>query len=257
MQEIALIGYTGFVGGNLVKQNSFKYLYNSKNIKDIAGKEFQLVVCAAAPSTKRLANKEPEKDIESIRSLLINLEKIKAGEFILISTIDVYPVPFEVDEDTPINSRSACPYGKHRRILEKFIEDKFSLPMIVRLPGLFGTGLKKNIIYDFLNNNRLDCIHQEGVYQFYNLDYLWKDIRKARENNLRLINFATEPVSVREIAKECFGIEFINNLNSPASNYKMYTKYGYLWESKNHYIYSKSSVLKDLKNFVSSRTEKK
>lgn len=42
----ALIGYTGFVGGNLAKQMSFDRVYNSQNIADIEGKQFNLVVCA-------------------------------------------------------------------------------------------------------------------------------------------------------------------------------------------------------------------
>jgi len=33
------------------------------------------------------------------------------------------------------------------------------------LPGLFGDGLKKNVIYDLMNNNLPDKIQAEGKYR--------------------------------------------------------------------------------------------
>ena len=153
----ALIGYTGFIGGNILNQERFDRLYNSKNIEDIRGQEFDLIVCAGAPGVQWLANKEPDKDYESIKRLMNNLEKVKTKEFVLISTILVYSNPSVVDEDTPIDIGDLLPYGRHRRILEEFAESRFGAT-IMRLPGLFGKGLGKNIIYDLLHNNRIDDI---------------------------------------------------------------------------------------------------
>jgi hypothetical protein len=56
----ALIGHTGFVGGNLRRQGSYDELYNSKNIESIAERSFDLVVSAGAPAAKWIANREPE-----------------------------------------------------------------------------------------------------------------------------------------------------------------------------------------------------
>ena len=50
----ALIGNTGFVGGNLLRQQPFDALFNSKNIDDIAGRSFDLVVCAGVRAEKWL-----------------------------------------------------------------------------------------------------------------------------------------------------------------------------------------------------------
>jgi len=36
-ETAALIGYTGFVGGNLLAQRGFDALFNSRNIEEIAG----------------------------------------------------------------------------------------------------------------------------------------------------------------------------------------------------------------------------
>lgn len=244
----ALIGHTGFVGSNIQNQKEFKFLYNSKNIEDIKGKEFNLIVCSAAPGSKWVANKEPKNDWLSIQRLMNNLGEAKAKKFVLISTIDVYPVVNEVNEDTPIVVDDLLPYGKHRRALEKFVEEHFN-STIIRLPGLFGNGLKKNIIYDFMHAS-FRSIHQNGLFQFYYLQHIWKDIQKSLDNNLKVINFATEPVLVQELAKEVFGVNFNNDSLAEAPYYDMRTKYGYLWDNDIPYLYSKSKVLADIKLFV-------
>ena len=44
-KKCALIGHTGFVGSNLKQQMFFTDYYNSKNIKDIHGKEYDEIYC--------------------------------------------------------------------------------------------------------------------------------------------------------------------------------------------------------------------
>ena len=46
--DAGLIGYSGFIGGNLARATRFDGLYNSKNIETIAGQSFGLLVCAGA-----------------------------------------------------------------------------------------------------------------------------------------------------------------------------------------------------------------
>ncbi len=48
----ALIGYTGFVGSTLLRERPFYVQYNSKNIHDIAGRQFDLLFCAAVHRRK-------------------------------------------------------------------------------------------------------------------------------------------------------------------------------------------------------------
>ncbi|MFN6943715.1 MAG: NAD-dependent epimerase/dehydratase family protein [Cytophagaceae bacterium] len=247
----ALIGYTGFVGGNLNEQLEFTHLYNSKNIAEISGQSFDIVYCAGVSAKKWLANKDPENDLKAIENLKDSLDAINTKKFVLISTVDVYPKPVNVDEDTHIDLKEVDPYGKHRLILEKFVKEKFDTT-IIRLPGLFGNNLKKNVIYDFLNNNCLDMIHQDGVFQFYNLDYLSKDIDLALKNNISLINFATENVSVKDLVDLVFKNNFTNQIEKPAPFYDFRTKYGHLWNN-NNYIYSRSQIIEDISKFVSKQ----
>src|ERR1035438_6640114 len=101
----ALIGHTGFVGGTLLRQRGFDDLYRSVNIGEIAGKEYDLLICAGAPAAKWKANKEPEEDRRNLLSLMEALGKTRARTAILISTIDVYASPAGGYEDTPIDGK--------------------------------------------------------------------------------------------------------------------------------------------------------
>jgi hypothetical protein len=44
----ALIGYSGFVGSSLTRQQEFRHLYLATNISEIRRKSFQTLVCASA-----------------------------------------------------------------------------------------------------------------------------------------------------------------------------------------------------------------
>lgn len=249
----AIIGYSGFVGGNLVHQFHFEELYNSKNIESIAGREFDLLVCAGVPAVKWFANKEPITDLKNINRLGDCIRKASAQKVILISTIDVYPSPIQVNEDTVIDLNQLHPYGKHRLELESFVKDNFNTT-IIRLPGLFGYGLKKNIIYDFIHDNMTDKIHKNSIFQFYNLDHLWQDIEVCLKHDLKLVNFATEPTSVQEVACEAFGFDFTNEPDNLPVQYDFRTKYSRIFDSLTSYMYTKTQIFQELKQFVNKQT---
>lgn len=160
----ALIGFSGFVGSTLLKQASFTDLYRSTNIHTIDNAEFDVVVCAGAPAQKWLANQDPEGDRQKIESLMQHLSTIRCKQFILISTVDVFKQSLGVNESTPVDEDGLHPYGLHRRWLEKQVAQQFEQHVIVRLPGLVGPGLRKNIIFDFLNENNLHQIESRGVF---------------------------------------------------------------------------------------------
>jgi nucleoside-diphosphate-sugar epimerase len=245
----ALIGYTGFVGGNLLNQQAFDDCYNSSNIKQIKNKSYDRIICAGVPAQKWIANREPIQDRKNIQSLIQHLKTVKTEKFILISTVDVYPSPIDVDEKSKIQLKDCHPYGKHRLELEQFISDNFD-SIIIRLPALFGTGLKKNIIFDFLNNNNIEQINPKGIFQFYCLDHLSKDIEIAQKSDLQLINISSEPTSVTEIAKLCLGHQFINEMDAAGIKYDYKSCYAEDFGGNHGYLYSKDQVLSDLKAYI-------
>ena len=147
----SLVGYTGFVGSNIASQFGFDGLYNSSNIEQAFGTAPELLVFAGIRAEKFLANKDPQGDLAIIENAYENIRKISPGFLVLISTIDVYKNPVEVDEDSPVDVDGLLPYGKNRFYLEQLIQGSGIPHLIVRLPGLFGQGLKKNFIYDLIN----------------------------------------------------------------------------------------------------------
>lgn len=250
----ALIGCTGFVGGNLLRQARFDAAFHSKNIQAIRGRSFDLVVCAAAPGQKWKANLDPAADRAAVERLMDGLEAVRAAFFVLISTIDVYAEPWDVDEDSGAGGEKATPYGRHRRELERFVAGRFD-HLIVRLPGLFGPGLKKNAVYDLLHDNQLHKIHADSRFQFYSLAHLWDDLQKIRPYKIPLLNIAAEPVAMAEVAQAAFGKTFDNRPAIAPARYDMRSKYAGIWGGSGGYQYSKASVLEELKAFVASERE--
>lgn len=245
----ALIGHSGFVGSNLDGQTHFTHRFNTSNIESLAGQSFDLVVCAGAPAEKWKANADPEADRTSLVRLSEALFRCSAQRVILISTIDVYPKPSGVDEDTSIDAEKAAPYGRHRVELERAIADRFDT-LVVRLPGLFGPGLKKNAIYDLLHDNQVNKLHADNTYQFYDLTRLWTDISTAERNDIRLINLSTEPVSMEDVARKAFDVSFDNRPGPSTAAYDVRTRHASLFGRDDGYVESKTAVLDAIRRFV-------
>ena len=110
----ALIGHTGFVGANLAAQHPFNTWYNSKNIEAVRGHRFELLVVSGMPAAKWVANRDPQADRAVLDRLWGCLRTVHADAVVVISTVDVYPHPLGVDEDTLIDPVLQQPYGKHR-----------------------------------------------------------------------------------------------------------------------------------------------
>lgn len=248
----ALIGYSGFVGTTLRAQTSFTALYRSTNIREIDGKSFDTVICAGAPAQKWLANRDPEADLEKIQGLITHLKTLRCKTFILISTVDVFKSSVGVDEDSPVDEVGLHAYGLNRRLLEKFVERHFPQHLIVRLPGLVGPGLRKNVIYDFLNSNNVQSIDSRGVFQFYPMVNLWHDIQVALCAGLRLVHLTAEPVSVADISHDGFGTSFTNALDGPTGVYDMQTKYAEVFGSSGRYLYSLRETMLAIRAYAQS-----
>ncbi len=253
-----LVGYTGFVGGNILSGMNFEELYNSRNFEQIRDKEFDLLVFSGARAEKWLANSQPEQDRHHIDLLIENLKTVKAKTFVLISTVDVYKDPKGVSEEDATQYLNNHAYGLNRGRLEDFCMRHFESCHVLRLPGLFGKGIKKNVIYDFLNNNQTQKIDSRGLFQFYNLGYICEDIKAVITKGIPLINLSVEPVSVGELIKYCFDLDFDNKVLPAPATYDFRSKYDKEWGGDSGYLYSKSQCLEDLKLFVASyQAEKK
>ena len=246
----ALIGHSGFVGGNLCRQYEFSAYYNSHNSDEMRGKSFDLVVCSGISAVKWLANKDPESDWSKIVRLLDMLKQIEAKRFVLISTIDVYPDPSGVTESTEIALEGAHPYGRHRFNVEQFIRERFPVVNIVRLPGLFGAGLKKNVIFDLMHHNCLEAINPASSFQYYDLELLWSDIQKVIELEVPLLNVASEPILTADIVKTFFPDRTVGQKPAGEAHYDMHSNYFREWGRSTPYLYSRAFTFDRLASFL-------
>ncbi len=143
-----LVGSTGFVGGNLAAKHMFAAACHSSDIAAQYGTAPDLCVYAGVPAAMFLANADPEADLAVMRAARENLRKIAPKELVLISTIAVWPDSRSKYEDDTPAADGLPAYGKNRLQLEQWVREDFPAALIVRLPALYGLGLKKNFLYD-------------------------------------------------------------------------------------------------------------
>lgn len=96
----------------------------------------------------------------------------------------------------------------------------------------------------------LNFTDSRGVYQFYNLKYLFDNIQTVIDNNIRVMNIATRPVSISRLYHSLTGKEFVNHISDRPPHYDFRTMYGKLFGSQDEYIFSARFVMDDIKKFV-------
>lgn len=252
MSARALIGHTGFVGGNLDAQGTFTDRFNSANFREMAGRHFDEVVCAGVQAVKWWANANPEADWAGIAPLLDVLDTVRADRFVLISTVDVYRAPRGVDEATPVETEGLHPYGAHRHAVECRVRARFPDALILRLPGLFGPGLKKNLIFDVLDGRDLSGFHRDSTFQFYDLGRLSGDIARAREAGLNLVNLAVAPVRVADVVARLTGRAHDHVTEAPPVHYDMRTRHAAHWGETGPYLQGAEACLDAIAAFAAT-----
>lgn len=250
--KVALIGYTGFVGSNLVNDLVGADLYNSKNINEIAGKQYDCVICAGVTAVKWWANKNAEKDLKNISVLKDALSSISANKFILISTVDVYEIPRHVTEEDSPRQHGLHAYGRNRLNLEEFVSNKFERHLIVRLPGLFGKNLKKNAIYDLLNRHRLSHISPRSVMQWYPIRRLGADLVYLAKSDIKIINISAEPILMHRVSQVLLPEIEIGSADPQPVFYDVWSLYSHILGRSGNYHISAAEIISELLELKSS-----
>lgn len=250
MLKAALVGSSGFVGSNLSRLTEFDGHFRRATLDQLRGRLVETLVLAAMRAEKWIVNARPEEDLASLEHLLAVLETVSAERVFAVSTVDVYPVAVGIDETTMIDRSLQSPYGRHRLLLEEGVRRRFPQAVIFRLPGLFGPGLKKNALYDLLHDNELDKVNAEGRYQFYDVRDLWRDFERAERAAIRLLNVATEPVTIRDVARRAYGMEFDNRPPGRPAEYDMRTIHDADMGGAHGYLRSRDEVLGAIESWV-------
>jgi len=243
---ISLVGYSGFIGQQLMKDYGREVgnIYNSKNIKHLPDMKHDILIIAAPSATKWQANKNPKDDLAKVSKLIDVLKDVEAKEVIHISTCDIFDyssksLNFELEK-----TFSEQPYSKHRKMLEDAV--KGLNHRILRLPTVYGEGMKKNILFDLITRNYdyLDTVNPHNQLQWINVNKIKDMISFAREKDIKILNCATQPITNQEIF-DLFKYKSKNYIDKAEILYDMKTTY----DSHNYFI-SKREVLEDIKEFI-------
>ncbi|GAB5467475.1 MAG: hypothetical protein Kilf2KO_05050 [Rhodospirillales bacterium] len=246
-----LIGHTGFVGSNLKALHDFTDYYNSKNSEDLVGANFDRLICAGVSAMKWLANKEPEADWAAIERLMRVLEQVTVTEMILISSIDIYPDPSQpLDESAVIDPETNHAYGRHRLRLENWICERFPLVRVVRLPAIYGPGMKKNALYDLMHDNLVEKINPASRFQWYPLTRLWSDLEIVCARDLRLVNLFGEPLPISRLVEGYFPTAQLAAETHPAPTYRVKTRYAEEFGGSGGYIFSTDACYAEIGAFI-------
>lgn len=252
-----LIGSTGFVGQTLLRERDFDACYHSTDIHQIDGQHFDLLICAGVKAVKWYANQHAQEDRAGIDNLIAHLKTVTAQRMVLISTVDVFAQPIGVYEDTSPSTEALCPYGANRLYLEHFVQQAFPHALIVRLPGLVGPGLKKNIIYDLLNHNCLDAVNAVDSFQFYPMRQLNADLNRLIEHKVSgIVHLTAAPVTVQTVAQTCFDLDFTQTLARPAVRYDLRSHLAATLWGKPDYQYSQEESLAAIRDYAQTEPRK-
>jgi len=105
-------------------------------------------------------------------------------------------------------------------------------------------------IFKKVGFSALNFTDSRGVFQYYNLKYLYKDIQIAINNGVRLLNIATQPIEIGTLHKVLTGEDFVNEVASQPPYYDFKTKHAELFGGKDGYIQSSDFVYEDIKKYV-------
>lgn len=197
------MGGSGLIGTSLQEQASFDLVFSSKDVHkieklDVNGSNIWL---SCLPATKWKVNENIEEDIYNMQYIIKLLSKFKFNNIILFSTIDVYTdSPLESNEHYAPNI-TEFNYGTNRRLFEIMVSQMLTYNnlKIFRLPALFGKHIKKNILFDLLNNNQVHKIKTKSTFQWYDLNDLYKDVQDRLLLSPKIFNLFPEPMSTRRI----------------------------------------------------------
>lgn len=245
-----LIGNTGLIGTTLKDSMTFDYEFNSSNIHEL--KDLQIpqttdIYLACLPATKWKVNQDPIADLNNILKIIEILSTHSYRNIVLYSTIDVYNNSEPCSNEDTIPGLPKLDYGSNRYLFELLIKSniKHTRLIILRLPALFGKHIKKNVIYDLLNDNEVHKIQSKSKYQWYNLNHISIDTDRyvnSPESYL-CVNLFSEPIATEQIV-ELFDNKKVDNKTIGAI-YDYQTKY-----STTGYYRPAKDILNEIKEFI-------
>ena len=189
LNNIAVVG-NGLIGKRLQEFVKATHVFNSFQLFDLHLEQYDTIYVAAPSGNRIWASQNPHTDQASTGLLIRNLLVTKCDRIVLISTGDTQAKP-------------NTGYGKNRLELENAIRGRFENHYVIRLPGLIGNDITKNILYDIKHKTEwVSAINGAVKQQWYPLDDLEHDVPKIINGDERVVNLVSEPILNQNIVNQ-------------------------------------------------------
>lgn len=187
---IFLLGGEGFVGSAFARLFAKRGLAHAvitrQNYDQFIGQSCDYFVNANGNSKKFMADREPFWEFEaSVTSVARTLSDFEIGKYVHLSTGDVYPVqtsPEVTREDQVLDPTKMSRYGLHKYLAETLVRGARLEALVFRMGGFVGRGLKKNAIFDMLNDAQV-WLDPASELQFISTDnavrVMWSLVEKG------------------------------------------------------------------------------
>lgn len=174
---IFILGGAGFVGSAFARFCDSEGLDHAvvtrSNYARYAGRRCETLVAAHGNSSKLLGERDPAADFElTVAAVRKSLADFGFSRYVLASSCDVYPdcsSPRTTREDADIDPSAQKTYGFHKRLAELCALHACKDPLVLRLGGMVGPGLRKNAVYDIMRGGPL-WVSPESRLQFMGTD---------------------------------------------------------------------------------------
>jgi nucleoside-diphosphate-sugar epimerase len=201
--QVFVIGGGGFVGSAYIRL--FDRLgiectsINRANYAEHVGRHCDILINANGNSQKYLADRDPKTEFDaSVRTVIHSLEDFHAGTYLFLSTGEVYisqERPEVTREELALDPRQMSRYGLHKFMAESFVRTLHPDWLIVRMGGFVGPGLRKNAIFDMLNDKPV-WLDLNSELQFISTNHaaeiVWTLVNKGIRNDT--VNLAAKGV---------------------------------------------------------------
>ena len=178
-----------------------------ENYDSLIGSSCDLLINANGNSKKFLGNQDPKWEFQaSVASVRNSLVDFDFKKYLFLSTSDVYPDCSSLDstrEESVPQPSEISTYGFHKYLAEQCVQHAAGEWLIVRMGGFVGPGLKKNAVYDILNDQPL-WVHPESEFQLIHSDDSARLIMSLTDKNIshEILNLTAKgTISVKTISE--------------------------------------------------------
>ncbi|MDR2380810.1 MAG: hypothetical protein LBE08_06510 [Bifidobacteriaceae bacterium] len=248
-----LITSVDSIGRGLARTLPFDRVYAAEAVEQAARDDLDQVTVTALAPLAWATNQAASEDLMSIRRFQEVLATCRISHLTLISTCAVYPVPYQVDESSPIDPAFLPPYARHRHDLEQWCLDRWDAT-VVRLPHVFGGPHRSEVRNPASDLARFAALNPASTTQHYDLARLGGDLEAIYGIGLRLVNLVTPPLTSAQVLTDLLGVPFMPGADAvPPVQRDVRSRYAGLLGGRDGYLETAEQALVRIAMYMGDR----